>query len=268
VSGPLPVKPSAEGPGVPPEPGAAPGTQVRGAVPPATGEPRSDSALLLALREASFGFGSRCVLRAVNLEVRAGDTIVISGPNGSGKTTLLLGLLGLLAPQAGSRWLAPEINSSAHQGTALRPFGYVPQHNRVDPVYPLSVEDVLRFGALHLPRGERTGALRLALKRVGLEQLMGSSFATLSGGQRQRVLIARSLVHLPRLLLLDEPLSAVDEESEQRLTDLFVRLAAEGLAVLWATHRLERSLALAKRSWVVRDGLVREAPPGQLLPRA
>jgi ABC-type Mn2+/Zn2+ transport system ATPase subunit len=211
---------------------------------------------LLALRGACFGFAGRRVLSQVDLEVCAGDTVVISGPNGSGKSTLLMGLLGLLAPQAGSRWLAPGLSAQGAEGQRTMPFGYVPQHSRVDPVYPLSVEDVLRFGALHLPRQAQAAALQLALARVGLEQLQGRSFATLSGGQRQRLLIARSLVHLPRLLLLDEPLSAVDEESEQRLTELFVRLAGEGLAVIWVSHRLERSLALAQHNWVVQDGRV------------
>lgn len=189
--------------------------------------------VLVRVRGASFGYGGDPILAGVDLEVRERDLVGIVGPNGSGKTTLLRGIAGLIG----------------HRGTVERApdatIGYVPQRETLDPLFPLTVEEVVRMGAFGRLRGlRRLGvderrAAGAALERVGLAGRARESFADLSGGQRQRALIARALVVRPRLLLLDEPTSGVDEGTSARILGLLEGLRSErGIAVLLVSHQL------------------------------
>lgn len=187
----------------------------------------------LKLDGAAFGYGGRPLLQGVNLEVHAGELLGIIGPNGSGKTTLIRGILGLI----------PTLS-----GTVTRPerdLGYVPQRESLDAIFPLSVEEVVQMGAYGrlsglrlLSKVERARA-DAQLQRVGLKDRAKDPFSRLSGGQRQRVLIARALMSTPRLLVLDEPTSGVDHETELRLLELLRTLCAEdGMGVLLVSHHL------------------------------
>jgi ABC-type Mn2+/Zn2+ transport system ATPase subunit len=196
-------------------------------------------------------------IEAVSFALDAGQAAGVLGPNGGGKTTLFRALLGELPRRRGTVELAG------------RP-AYVPQtdHARLD--FPVSALDVALMGAYHrtpfyrrLGRGERATA-QAALDRVGLADRARVRFGTLSGGQRQRVLIARALVQDARVLLLDEPLSGVDAPSAARIEAILRELAAEGRALLVATHdvaqaqRFDRVLCLHTRQ-------VAFGPPAEVL---
>ena len=176
------------------------------------------------------------MLDGIAFELRAGERIGVLGPNGGGKSTLFRVLLGELTPL---------------RGTIDGPgaYGYVPQTERSRLDYPVSALDVALMGTLaRVPwwrpvrRADRRFALA-ALDRVGLAALADRSFGELSGGQRQRVLVARAVVQDAPVLLLDEPFSGVDQPSAELLDRLLGQLAAEGRALLIATHDLEQALA-------------------------
>jgi manganese/iron transport system ATP-binding protein/manganese/zinc/iron transport system ATP- binding protein len=174
------------------------------------------------------------VLTDVEFAAGAGQTVAVLAPNGGGKTTLFRTLLGELAPMGGG---------FALEGTVAS----VPQHDHARLDFPVSALDVALMGAYgrtswwrRIARADRDAA-RAALDRVGLEGAERTAFGALSGGQRRRVMIARAIVQDARVLLLDEPFAGVDRASEERILAVVDELAAEGRALLIATHDVEQS---------------------------
>jgi ABC-type Mn2+/Zn2+ transport system ATPase subunit len=212
---------------------------------------------LIEARGLAVGYDGAAAITGLAFAVVPGARVALLGPNGGGKTTLLRALLGELRPLAG------ELRVGARCAT-------VPQTERSQLDYPVSALDVAAMGALsRLPWWRRPGRrereqAREALLRVGLADLASETFGKLSGGQRQRVLIARSLVQDARILLLDEPFSGLDRPSSEALEALIDALAAEGHAVMIATHALEQA-----RRWDSVLCLNREqiafGPPGEVL---
>jgi len=196
----------------------------------------SKSLPLVSLQNVGLGYDSTPVVRDVNLAVYAGSLIGLAGPNGSGKTTLFRTILGFLGP----------IGGTLSRGCPLSNFGYVPQSTALDPQFPLSASEVVEMGAYGrvrpyqiFPASEKE-RVKEVLHQIGLPQLAARSFFSLSGGQKQRVLIARALMVNPRIMVLDEPLSGVDEESRRSIADLLTQLTREqGLAVFFSSHDLE-----------------------------
>jgi len=194
----------------------------------------TDALDLVAVADLAVGYGGAPVLSDVDFAVQAGQRVAVLGPNGGGKTTLFRTLLGELRPVA---------------GTLRRPgrLAVVPQTERSRLDFPVSALDVALMGTLtSLPwwrrpgRADRTRA-RQALAEVGLAEHADRTFGALSGGQRQRVLVARALVQAAPVLLLDEPYVGLDAPSVELLDRLLGRLAAEGRALLVATHDVEQA---------------------------
>ncbi len=198
---------------------------------------------LVALEDASIGYGGEALLAGVSVAVVPGDFLAVVGPNGGGKTTLLRALLGVL----------PLLRGRRVQPSPLR-LGYVPQRDHVDAYWPLTVAEVALMGRFRLvppgrrPRAPDREAVALALRRVGIEDLAGRAFRTLSGGQRQRTLIARALASDPELLALDEPTNGMDPSAELDALDVLRDLHRGGrLAVVMISHRLEAVANYARR---------------------
>lgn len=187
------------------------------------------SAPVVEIAGLSVGYGAGDVLRGVELTVHAGERVGVLGPNGGGKTTLFRVLLGELPARVGTVQRTARI-------------AVVPQTERSRLDFPVSALDVALMGAIsRLPWWRRPGraerrAAHDALAAVGLDEQAATTFGTLSGGQRQRVLVARALVQDASLVLLDEPFSGLDGASSRRLERLLDDLAAEGRALLIATH--------------------------------
>jgi ABC-type Mn2+/Zn2+ transport system ATPase subunit len=196
----------------------------------------NDSLPLVSLRNVILGYDSAPVVQDVSLAIYPGSLIGLAGPNGSGKTTLFRTILGLLPPLGGT----------LSRSGPLSNFGYVPQSAALDPHFPLSASEVVEMGAygrvrpyqfLPSKEKERVGEV---LRQIGLPHLAARSFFSLSGGQKQRILIARALMVNPKIMILDEPLSGVDEESRRSIADLLLKLTREkGLAVFFSSHDLE-----------------------------
>lgn len=191
---------------------------------------------LVSLQNVNLGYDATPVVQNVSLAIYPGGLIGLAGPNGSGKTTLFRTILGLLPPLGGT--LSRNCPSSN--------FGYVPQSAALDPQFPLSASEVVEMGAYgrvrsyqFLPSKEKE-RIKEVLDQVGLPQLANRSFFSLSGGQKQRMLIARALMVNPKIMILDEPLSGVDEESRRSITELLIKLSRErNIAVFFSSHDLE-----------------------------
>jgi ABC-type Mn2+/Zn2+ transport system ATPase subunit len=212
-----------------------------------------ESLPLVSLENVRVGYDSAPVLQDINLAIFPGSLVGLAGPNGSGKTTLFRAILGLL----------PILAGSLSRNCPLANFGYVPQSAALDPQFPLSAAEIVEMGAYGrvrsyqvFPKEEKQHAGDV-LNQVGIRHLMKRSFFSLSGGQKQRVLIARALMVMPKIMILDEPLSGVDEESRRTITDVLIKLTHEkGLAVFFSSHDLEMVKRVADRIVRVDKGKI------------
>jgi len=221
--------------------------------------------IAIAVRQVvkSYGEGATAVhaLRGVDLDVHAGDVLLMMGPSGSGKTTLLSIMGGILRATSGSvRIAGTEIVGLAEKALPeirLRHIGFVFQGFNLFPALT-AVENVAVALDLRGVRGRAaTGRAHDALAAVGLADRAHHRPADLSGGQKQRVAIARALVGEPAILLADEPTAALDHQSGALVLDLLRRVATEqGRAVVLVTHD-PRTLSYADRIVHVEDGALR-----------
>ena len=208
---------------------------------------------LVSLRDVSLGYDSAPIVQGVNLAIYPCKLIGLAGPNGSGKTTLFRTILGLLSPLRGD----------VSRNCPLSNFGYVPQSASLDPHFPLSVREIVEMGAYGrvrsyqvLPSEEKEKTVEF-LDQVGMSHLLAKSFFALSGGQKQRILIARALMVKPRIMILDEPLSGVDEDSRRTITDLLINLTRKnGLAVFFSSHDLQMVQRVADQIVRVDNGKI------------
>jgi phosphonate transport system ATP-binding protein len=221
----------------------------------------------------------KLALAEFDLDVAAGELVVVLGGNGSGKTTLLRCITRMLRPTAGEVWL-DGVNLSALSGERLRrarlPVAMIWQHASL--VKRRSVLANVATGALGrhggvwtalgcLPAGERRAAY-FYLDEVGLAALAAQRAGTLSGGQAQRVAIARALAQRPCVLLADEPVASLDPEAAEDIMRLLRRLTKdENLAVLCVLHQVDLAYAYADRVVGIRDGRVAFDLPAGELPR-
>jgi ABC-type Mn2+/Zn2+ transport system ATPase subunit len=194
---------------------------------------------LLSARDLRVGYGGAAILPPVDVELREGEAWALLGHNGAGKTTLMRTLIGLLPPVAG------ELTRSASC------VGYVPQRSELDLSVPSRVLDIVRTGLdggwsffKPLMGASMHKAVDRALRDARVVELAREPFAALSEGQKQRVLFARALASEPRLLVLDEPTSAMDRSNEDKVFALIEELRdTRNLAVLVITHDIERALS-------------------------
>jgi ABC-type Mn2+/Zn2+ transport system ATPase subunit len=224
------------------------------------------SAPLIEFKRASIGYGGAPVLTGVDLSVEAGDFWGVLGHNGSGKSTLLKTALGLIPVQKGGL----ERRGSR---LGLPAFGYVPQKERLDPLYPLTAGDVAAMGAwrkvelfARLRGKDGVELAKRALHDCGASQLVHRRFSDLSGGQKQRVLIARALAAEPELLVLDEPLAGIDVTTQRALLDLLKDLKSRlKLTVMMVSHRVSAEKGLFTKIAWVDEGKVESGPAEKLL---
>jgi ABC-type Fe3+/spermidine/putrescine transport system ATPase subunit len=225
--------------------------------------PGSGPLPLLRLEGVTRRFGSTTAVREASLAVEAGEYLSILGPSGSGKSTLLRLVAGFERPDAGSVHLdgarvddlPPERRdlNTVFQGYALFPH--------------LTVEENVAFGLRmkKRPRGEIAARVGEAPELVGLSGFGPRRPGSLSGGEQQRVALARALVNRPRLLLLDEPLAALDRKLRLRMQEELTRIQREtGITFLHVTHDQEEALRLADRVAVMNRGRILQlAPPAE-----
>jgi thiamine transport system ATP-binding protein len=199
--------------------------------------------------------GGTRVLRDVDLSVGTGDSVAVLGPSGSGKSTLLRAIAGLVPVESGSiTWDGREMNGVP---THLRGFGLMFQGYALFP--HLNVAGNVGFGLrmMNLSPGEIETRVGDSLELVGLSGFGARSIADLSGGERQRVALARTLAPEPRLIMLDEPLGALDRALRDRLmTETRQILDDRGVTAIVVTHDQEEAEALSDRLALMRAGTI------------
>ena len=218
---------------------------------------------MIVAKNLSKNFGSFRALDNINFCISRGETVALLGPNGAGKTTLLRLLTGYYLPDGGEVTVS-GYDISRERIKALRNIGYVPENS---PLYgDMTVFDFLRFNAgLHnLPPSEFADRAAEVIAALCLENVINQKIETLSKGFKHRTGLAGSLLHRPKILLLDEPTEGLDPNQKFEFRR-FIKDYGKKNIVLISTHIMEEVEALADRVILLNNGkLVRDTSPGEL----
>jgi ABC-type Fe3+/spermidine/putrescine transport system ATPase subunit len=237
------------------------------AIAPAETSPAAAKPTLLNIRKVAKNFGSNVVLRDISLEIAEGEFLTILGESGSGKTTLLRIIAGFETATSGELWMGAE-----------RLDQQPPYRRRVNTVFQsyalfphLTVEQNVGYGlrVAKLPETEITQRVAEALDKVKMAAHARKKPSKISGGQQQRVALARALVKRPKLLLLDEPLSALDANLRRQMQVELKSLQREvGIAFVFVTHDQEEAMVMSDRIALLRSGeLEQVATPREIYSR-
>jgi ABC-2 type transport system ATP-binding protein len=194
-------------------------------------------------------------LKGVSLEIPIGEFFGLLGPNGAGKSTLIHCATGLAQPTAGDIRVFGH-DAIHHYQQARLAVGLAPQELNLD--WFLTCEETLDYhgGYFGMPRRERRERARELLEAFSLSEKGGERTRALSGGMKRRLLLARALMHRPRLLILDEPTAGVDVELRRELWRYIRRLHDEGTTILLTTHYLEEAEALCEDVALIAGGRI------------
>ena len=224
---------------------------------------------MLELDNLSLAIGKQSLVRELSLQLQPGQLHVIIGPNGTGKTSLLRALFGELVPQGGEIRCDGEPLSRLHLARWRKRFGYMPQNTQLE--LELSVLEVVVLGRLdslsmRLSDEDILAALS-ALQALGIAHLADRAMYSLSGGQRQMVLFAQVLLRDPQIMMLDEPVSALDLQHQLQLMEhLHHQTRAKNWVSLVVLHDLNLAAQFADRLIVLAGGTLQAfGPPSEVL---
>jgi len=177
----------------------------------------------------------------VSFEVNKGDFLGIIGPNGAGKSTLFSSMLGLNTKYKGKiKFFGEDIKNSKNY---LHEIGYVPQKPIFEKNFPATVNDVVKMG---LRNESNANKIEEILQQLWIHELSNKRIGELSGGQQQRVFIAKALVNNPKILILDEPVTGIDQQSIELFYSILRELnAKQKITIIWSSHDLDAVNQLA-----------------------
>jgi len=198
----------------------------------------------------SYAYAGSLVLDNISFSINEGDLLGMIGPNGAGKTTLFSCMLGLISDYTGTiKIFGQDVRKN---NDVLKSIGYIQQKKSIEQNFPATVEEIVSLGFSGKTSGEKISA---ALETVGMLAQKEKRIGELSGGQQQRVLIAKAIVNDPKLLILDEPATGIDLETQNKFYALLKKLNEENkITIIWASHdldavnRLANSVACINRS--------------------
>lgn len=198
---------------------------------------------VIKLENVTYRYNSDLVLEDISFKADEGDLLGIIGPNGAGKTTLFSLILGLLEGYQGKITLFDE--DIRNNRKVLKKIGYIPQKNIIDKGFPATVEEIVSLGVFERKTKDK---IISAIKTVGLLEQKHKRIGDLSGGQQQRILIAKALVNEPQLLILDEPTTGIDLETQNKFYALLRKLNSENkITIILASHDLDAINKLANK---------------------
>ena len=216
-------------------------------------------------------YGSFQSLRDIDLEIAAGEKIVVCGPSGSGKSTLVRCVNGLEEPQIGQIFVnGLELTTDRRRIEQIRrDVGMVFQHFNLFPHLTVLQNCTLApIWVKKLPQNEAEDLAMLFLERVHIAEQAGKFPAQISGGQQQRVAIARALCMNPKIMLFDEPTSSLDPEMVKEVLDTMMSLARGGMTMMVVTHEMGFAREVADRMVFMDEGaIVESAPPAEFFER-
>lgn len=219
------------------------------------------------VRDLVVKYGDFTALSRATVTVNFGEALGIVGPNGSGKSTLLKTIAGLLRPSSGDVCVLGK----APQGLPPGTIAYVPQIEAVDWSFPATVRDVVAMGRFprlglfgRFTKPDREAVTR-ALEQVNMAPYRDRHISALSGGQQQRVFVARAIAQEPKILLLDEPTTGVDAQTEESLRQVARELVAGGMPVIMTTHDLDRAPEWFDRLMVLDRRVLAIGKPEEIL---
>jgi zinc transport system ATP-binding protein len=193
---------------------------------------------IVEIDRLSYAYSGNLVLDNISFTIDEGDILGIIGPNGAGKTTLFSCMLGLLDDYTGTIKILGE-NIEKKNNKVFKSIGYIPQKKTIEQNFPATVEEIVSLGVTTTGKTSKE-KIALALETAGLFAQKDRRVGELSGGQQQRVLIAKAMVNNPKLLILDEPVTGIDLEMQNKFYSLLQRLNQENnITIIWASHDLD-----------------------------
>jgi lipopolysaccharide export system ATP-binding protein len=212
-------------------------------------------------------YGTRDVVRDINLDVRQGEVVGVLGPNGAGKTTTFYMLAGIVVPTRGQVLLdSVEITRWPLHKRARLGMSYLPQESSIFRKLTVrqNLQLILEYSGFSKDEQKRT-ADRL-LNELGITRLADQLAAYLSGGERRRLEIARALIQNPKFILLDEPFAGIDPLAVDDIQVIIQGLKAKGIGVLISDHNVRETLRICDRAYLVYDGqIILSGSPEQIV---
>jgi zinc transport system ATP-binding protein len=203
---------------------------------------------VIDIKELSFAYDKQLILEDINLKVEEKDFLAIIGPNGGGKSTLVKLILGIYKPKKGRISVLGEEPSKS-----LFHIGYVPQNTNINTDFPIKVIEVVMMGHVEGKRPlfgygkDEVLCAMGALAQVGMQEFAQTKIGSLSGGQRQRVMIARALCAHPKILILDEPTSSIDQAGQKEIYEL-LKVLNQSITVVVVSHDISVILKYANKA--------------------
>ncbi|WP_342641531.1 ABC transporter ATP-binding protein [Rhodoligotrophos ferricapiens] len=220
----------------------------------------------LRIERVAHDFGGMRVLNDISTEIASGEFLTLLGASGSGKTTLLRIIGGLITPKHGRIYLGER--DITHFPPERRDIGFVFQNYALFPHLTVAENVGFALSVRKVRQGEVASRVREVLELVGLGDLGGRYPGQLSGGQQQRVALARAIVFRPAMLLLDEPLGALDRQLRQQLAvELRNLQRRSGITMIYVTHDQEEAFTMSTQVAIMHNGTIRQMAPPALLYR-